>query len=134
MENSDADRVGSNPADPIPDAHGVQGVHGAQENDAAENGVDLAKSLLAQARAAAASGKTGRSRHRRGRRQRSDTQMSGARPDDRDPQPVADSVDRLVDERGWSQPLAVGGVEGRWPEIVGSEVATHCVPELFEAG
>lgn len=59
---------------------------------------------------------------------------TGAGPDDRDPQPIAASVDDLVSERGWTEPLAVGGVEGRWPQIVGAEVAAHCVPEEFEAG
>jgi predicted nucleic acid-binding Zn ribbon protein len=39
-----------------------------------------------------------------------------------------------VGERGWTQPLAIGGVEGRWAEIVGIEVAAHCVPEEFDGG
>ena len=39
-----------------------------------------------------------------------------------------------MDERGWSQPLAIGGVEGRWPQIVGAELAAHCAPEEFDAG
>ena len=55
-------------------------------------------------------------------------------PDDRDPQPIAASVDDLVSERGWTEPIAVGGVEGRWPQIVGADIAAHCVPEEFEAG
>jgi predicted nucleic acid-binding Zn ribbon protein len=124
MQNSDADRDGDGAAESIPRA----------DEKYVDKDLDLAKSLLAQARAAASSGKARQRRYRRGRRHRSDTQLSGARPDDRDPQPVADSVDRLVDDRGWSQALAVGGVEGRWPEIVGAEVATHCAPETFEAG
>jgi len=28
----------------------------------------------------------------------------------------------------------VGGVVGRWRELVGEEIADHCVPETFEAG
>ena len=28
----------------------------------------------------------------------------------------------------------MGGVEGRWPQIVGAEVAAHCAPEEFEGG
>jgi predicted nucleic acid-binding Zn ribbon protein len=47
---------------------------------------------------------------------------------------VGETVDRFVDERGWTEALAVGGVEGRWPQLVGPEVAAHCVPEEFEAG
>ncbi len=60
--------------------------------------------------------------------------VSGAHPDERDPQPVGRSVDRLVGERGWEVPVAVGGVEGRWAEIVGADVAAHCVPEGFDQG
>ena len=59
---------------------------------------------------------------------------SGARPDGRDPQPVASSIDRLVAERGWQTPVAVGGVIGRWDQVVGAEVAAHCTAETFEDG
>lgn len=95
--------------------------------------VGLSQSLLAQARAAAG----GVARHGPAgsrRRRRSSSAFSGAHPDERDPQPVGDTVDRLVTERGWSQALAVGGVEGRWEHLVGTEVAAHCTPEEFEAG
>jgi predicted nucleic acid-binding Zn ribbon protein len=37
-----------------------------------------------------------------------------------------------VQERGWSTPIAVGGVVGRWDQVVGDEVAAHCQPETFE--
>jgi predicted nucleic acid-binding Zn ribbon protein len=99
---------------------------------------DLAGELLARARASA--GAPGSSAQRSRRRPRSrrwrsaDPDFSGAGPDDRDPQPVGSVVDDIVDERGWGQPLAVGGVEGRWAQIVGSEVAAHCLPEEFDAG
>ncbi len=59
---------------------------------------------------------------------------SGARPDARDPQPVAGSIGRLVHERGWAQPVAVGGVVGRWAQVVGRDLAEHCTPERFDAG
>ncbi len=59
---------------------------------------------------------------------------AGARPDARDPQPVGGSIGRLVHERGWSEPVAVGGVMGRWPQVVGPGLAEHCTPERFEAG
>jgi predicted nucleic acid-binding Zn ribbon protein len=29
-------------------------------------------------------------------------------------------------------PLAVGGVTGRWPEVVGPDIAQHCVPEEYD--
>jgi predicted nucleic acid-binding Zn ribbon protein len=100
---------------------------------------DLASQLLAQARAAqGAPGRSGFGRRRRRSRQAGSSAVtsgySGPTPDDRDPQPIASAVDDLVGERGWKQPLAVGGVEGRWPQIVGPELAAHCAPEEFEAG
>ncbi|MBC3764109.1 DUF721 domain-containing protein [Quadrisphaera oryzae] len=59
---------------------------------------------------------------------------SGARPDARDPQTVSSSIGRLVSERGWRTPVAVGGVMGRWADVVGAEVAAHCQPETFSEG
>ena len=35
---------------------------------------------------------------------------------------------------GWRQPLSIGGVVGRWREVVGDQIADHCVPETFEDG
>lgn len=110
------------------------------ETSAAESAEsDLTRSLLAQVRAAskAAPAKAraaGRVPRRRRRSSADPASYSGAGPDARDPQPIAASVDDLVSERGWSEPIAVGGVEGRWPQIVGADIAAHCVPEEFEAG
>lgn len=52
----------------------------------------------------------------------------------RDPQLVGDSLSHLLRDRGWVQEVSVGGVVGRWRELVGAEIADHCVPETFEAG
>lgn len=96
---------------------------------------DLTRALLAQARSSARTGGSRRSGAKGpSRRRRSASAFSGAHPDERDPQPVGETVDRFVDERGWTEALAVGGVEGRWPQLVGPEVAAHCVPEEFEGG
>lgn len=54
--------------------------------------------------------------------------------DGRDPMLVGDTLARLAAERGWSEPLSVGGVVGRWREVVGEEIAEHCTPETFEDG
>jgi predicted nucleic acid-binding Zn ribbon protein len=59
---------------------------------------------------------------------------SGPRPDDRDPQLLGRSIRRLLAERGWETDVAIGGVVGRWPEIVGADVAAHCRPEGVEDG
>jgi predicted nucleic acid-binding Zn ribbon protein len=70
----------------------------------------------------------------RRRRVAGEARRSGARPDARDPQPVGAGIDRLIAERGWAEPVAVGGVVGRWDAVVGPEVAAHCAPETFADG
>ena len=57
---------------------------------------------------------------------------SGAGPDGRDPMLLGDSVRGLVRDQGWTTPTAVAGVLGRWPEIVGADVAAHVQPEAFD--
>jgi predicted nucleic acid-binding Zn ribbon protein len=129
----------------LPDDEQPAGAPGqpAQQEPADERtlraGLDVAREALAAARAAArargqnpsrdGSGGAG-SRTRRGDARR----RSGAHPDDRDPQPLGRTLDRLVADRGWEVDLAVGGVIGRWAQIVGAEVAAHCTPESFEDG
>lgn len=50
----------------------------------------------------------------------------------RDPQGVGRIFQRLLADRGWTQPVAVGGVLARWRELVGPEIADHCSAETFE--
>ncbi|WP_328888078.1 DUF721 domain-containing protein [Streptomyces sp. NBC_00316] len=57
---------------------------------------------------------------------------SGARADGRDPLPLGAAINRLITERGWETPAAVGGVMGRWPQIVGEDLAKHCVPLRYD--
>ncbi|NHA70051.1 DUF721 domain-containing protein [Phycicoccus flavus] len=52
----------------------------------------------------------------------------------RDPQLLGDQIDRFVTERGWGSEVAVGSVIGRWPAIVGPEVAAHSHPTDFVDG
>ena len=102
-------------------------------------GVDAVRAALNRARAAALArglspgGRRVAPARGRTRREGAD-RRSGAGPDGRDPQPVAGSIDRLVVERGWQTPVAVGGVIGRWEQVVGAEVAAHCTAEVFEDG
>lgn len=102
------------------------------------SGADAAKEALARARAAAgasqAASRASGGPNRTGPR-RADAgpgSYSGAGPDQRDPQRFGASVERMLRERGWEQPTAVGGLTGRWAEIVGTDVAEHVVPETFE--
>ncbi|MGH3354381.1 MAG: DUF721 domain-containing protein [Nocardioidaceae bacterium] len=100
-------------------------------------GLDLARSI---ARALGTGPRTGASRSgpRRGfarhRRRTQESQSSGARPDDRDPQTLDATIGRLVAEHGWGTDVAVHGVFSRWDTIVGRDVAAHCTPERFADG
>ena len=101
------------------------------------SGSDAAKEALARARAAAGSAQaaareSGGPNRTRSRRPSTSGSYSGAGPDGRDPQLFGTSLERILKERGWEQPTAVGGLTGRWAEIVGADVAEHVVPETFE--
>lgn len=65
-----------------------------------------------------------------GRRRR----WSGAGPDDRDPQLLGRLVARVSLDRGWSPRLTDATVLGRWPNLVGAEIADHCTPLSLRDG
>lgn len=50
----------------------------------------------------------------------------------RDPRLVSDTLAALVRDRGWTAEISVGGVIGRWRDVVGDQIADHCTPETFE--
>jgi len=56
------------------------------------------------------------------------------RGDERDPQLLDSTLSRLVADHGWELDLRVHGVFGRWPALVGEEVAAHSTPESFVDG
>ncbi|MEW2494730.1 DUF721 domain-containing protein [Streptomyces nodosus] len=93
------------------------------------SGVDLARVALRaakeQARARGDAAQQKRQARRGGLR-------SGARADGRDPMALGAAINRLITERGWETPAAVGGVMGRWPQIVGEDLARHCVPQRYD--
>nr|WP_240645911.1 DciA family protein [Georgenia sp. SYP-B2076] len=60
--------------------------------------------------------------------------ISGPGPSRRDPQPLGGIAARFVAQRGWTRPVSVGGVVGRWREVVGDQLADHCDVETFEEG
>lgn len=124
------DPVAGQPAGPA-----GQEAEAAAEQGAAE-GADAVRAALGRARAAArAKGLTVRRSLPPGsQRQRREAAAarSGPGPDARDPQPFTTTIQGLVTERGWATPVAVAGVIGRWDQIVGAQVAAHCVPESFE--
>ncbi|MEU2867827.1 DciA family protein [Streptomyces olivoreticuli] len=93
------------------------------------SGVDLARVALRaakeQARARGNAAQQKKQARRGGLR-------SGARADGRDPLPLGAAINRLITERGWEAPAAVGGVMGRWPQMVGPDVALHCEPQKYD--
>ncbi|MFH8896840.1 DUF721 domain-containing protein [Streptomyces coeruleorubidus] len=93
------------------------------------SGVDLARVALRAAKEAARARGDAAQQKKQARR---GGLRSGARADGRDPMALGSAINRLITERGWEAPAAVGGVMGRWPQIVGEDVAKHCVPERYD--
>jgi predicted nucleic acid-binding Zn ribbon protein len=58
-------------------------------------------------------------------------QVSGARADDRDPKPLSDAVERLVESKGWTTDINVHTLLARWGLLVGSATAAHSTPERY---
>ncbi|MCA1781757.1 MAG: DUF721 domain-containing protein [Dermatophilaceae bacterium] len=96
--------------------------------------LDAAAAALARARAKAAEvGLRPGSKPQRRRRVGSGADAGGRR-DGRDFALIGDQVDSIVAERGWNVDVAAGSVMGRWPQIVGPELAAHAHPVTFEDG
>ena len=93
-----------------------------------------AAAALARAREAArAKGLRPGSRPVKRRRPQAGAFSSSGR-DGRDPSLLGDQMDRLLLDRGWKVDVAVGSVMGRWPQIVGTDVAAHSTPVSFADG
>jgi predicted nucleic acid-binding Zn ribbon protein len=100
------------------------------EEAPAADGLDLARALMR----ATAGASTRKVRRRRKEQPPTRGRVSGSHPDDRDPQLLDATLGRLVADHGWELDLRVHGVFGRWPEIVGTEIADHATPESFADG
>jgi predicted nucleic acid-binding Zn ribbon protein len=122
---SDDPTVPGASADPLP-----------EPTDADTRIADAAASALARARAAAAEKglRPGMKPKRRRRLQGDGATLSGSARDGRDPALLGDQLDRLLVDRGWKVDVAVGSVMGRWPEIVGADIAAHVEPLSFTDG
>lgn len=68
------------------------------------------------------------------RRRRVEGQASAAGPDARDPQLIGSGVERLMRERGWDEDVSAASVMGRWPVLVGADIAEKATPVSFEDG
>ena len=123
MSSSDEPSPATTP-EPSPESEPSQ-----QEHD--PSGLDLARSVAGGYRKDRRRAPR-RSRSSRGRKPKSQaSKASGAYPDERDPQTLDASIDRLVAEHGWQTDLSVHAVFARWDQIVGVEVAQHCSPERY---
>jgi predicted nucleic acid-binding Zn ribbon protein len=116
---------------------GPEPVRHEDDEPESERAATAARAALQRARAAAAArglrpGVRGRRRGTAAGRPPTDQGKTDA--DDRDPQALGSGLERLMVERGWQVDVAVGGVMGRWPRVVGPEVAAHCSPVSFGDG
>lgn len=130
----EAGRGGPVPGPPVPDgaAPSASGTDtgaaaAGSARSAAAKGAAMAREKLAQAKSDAA--RRGQLPRREPRRR-----ASGARRDSGDPQLFGRAIADLLSDRGWEQPAAIGGVFGRWHEIVGADMAAHTKPETFAEG
>jgi predicted nucleic acid-binding Zn ribbon protein len=98
----------------------------------AADGLDLARTL-ARVTARSTPGRKSAVRRRTGRGPRTG-RVSGAYPDDRDPQTLDAALTRVVDDHGWQVDLKVASMFARWAELVGAEVGSHSHAESFADG
>jgi len=128
--------MSDDPTDPTEPTDPTDPADPLEPTDADTRIADAAASALARARAAAAEkGLRPGMRPKRKRRFQGDgATLSGSARDGRDPALLGDQLDRLLVDRGWKVDVAVGSVMGRWPEIVGTDVATHVEPVTFTDG
>ncbi|GAA1469845.1 hypothetical protein GCM10009603_67320 [Nocardiopsis exhalans] len=91
------------------------------------SGADLARQALARAKAEArdrGAVPRGMNRNRKRGRLRSRNE----------PQLFGDAVRTWLIEHGWQEQVAIGGVFGRWADIVGDFNAEHLRPESYSEG
>ena len=92
-----------------------------------DDGLDLARALTRATAQSTPGGEPRKQPQARDRRRRAG-RVSGAHPDDRDPQLLDTTLGRLVDDHGWELDLRVHGVFGRWAELVGARSARTARP------
>jgi predicted nucleic acid-binding Zn ribbon protein len=56
------------------------------------------------------------------------------RPRRDDPQSLTLAIRGLIGDQGWQAEAAMGSVFGRWPQIVGADLAAHTRPDRFTDG
>jgi predicted nucleic acid-binding Zn ribbon protein len=126
------------PAQPEPAGAGHTGSEPGQPGAAALTPAQLAREALARAKAAArergevpAGGMPARAPARGGAAGQGGRPR---RPRRDDPQPLTTAIRGLIGDEGWQTAAAVGSVFGRWPQIVGADLAAHTRPDRFTDG
>lgn len=102
------------------------------EPEHAADGLELARTL-ARVTARSTPGRKSAVRRKAGRAPRGG-RVSGAHPDDRDPQTLDAALTRVVDDQGWQVDLRVASMFARWGDLVGAEIAAHSHAESFADG
>jgi predicted nucleic acid-binding Zn ribbon protein len=102
------------------------------EPERAADGLELARTL-ARVTARSTPGRKSAVRRKNERAPRTG-RVSGAHPDDRDPQTLDAALTRVVDDHGWQVDLKVASMFARWAELVGDEVGAHSRAESFADG
>jgi predicted nucleic acid-binding Zn ribbon protein len=97
----------------------------------AADGLELARTL---ARVTARSTPGRKTAVRRSDRSARTGRVSGAHPDDRDPQTLDAALTRIIDDRGWQVDLKVASMFARWADLVGPEIGAHSRAESFADG
>ncbi len=99
-------------------------------------GLDLARTIARSMGAAAKNAPRAKRRPVKGDgpRRAVTPKVSGAHPDERDPQLLDATLGRLVADHGWTVDLKMHALFARWPDLVGAEVAQHCQPSSFVDG
>jgi predicted nucleic acid-binding Zn ribbon protein len=101
-------------------------------------GMDMVLRALEEARGAARTQGKDRGRGRGPPPRRvagtSRRRWSGPGPDARDPQPLGAATRDVARSRGWSGRVAEGSVFGRWPVVVGEQIAAHAIPTSLNDG
>ncbi len=120
-------QAGSGPIEPGP----------GQPGAAAPTPAQLAREALAQAKAAARARGDAPAGGMPPRPARGGPTGQGGRPRRPrrdDPQPLTMAIHGLIGDQGWQTEAALGSVFGRWPQIVGADLAAHTRPERFTDG
>lgn len=61
-----------------------------------------------------------------------ETQFSGANPDERDPSTFANAISDVIVNRGWDLEKAAASIRATWPEIIGSPTCDHVKVESLK--